>query len=358
MQTLRRVVALSQPFLHLQENAPNYTHNMNKEQTIVGVLHGSAPRSESEQRFSTMITESVQGIKDQQITNSNEHDQVLFLHERAAFPLRLLQGMDSYRYAYDQVKMQGAAANPIHTRMDVKEWVRISPPSFEDQRQAWRSFVVGWASGVVSEDQESRYTAVGTRTLSRFSANYVDKFGMPKTDALGGFNTVEMPVAGMKAEAGGDRPPLEARDIVQRLCDDRRMLAQVEAAINERLRDEGARALGDRLVAHAVRQKSRWEPAFYDAYYKVLTDYLEEINYGGVGADSPPASNSGGVGRQTVGQPPAVIPGVGAVAGTSVTAAPARTRKERLGELKELLDEAVITQEEFDARRREILAEV
>ena len=92
VQTLRRVVALSQPFLHLQENAPNYTHNMNKEQTIVGVLHGAAPRSESEQRFSTMITESVQGIKDQQITNSNEYDQVLFLHERAAFPLRLLQG--------------------------------------------------------------------------------------------------------------------------------------------------------------------------------------------------------------------------------------------------------------------------
>ena len=68
-----------------------------------------------------MITESVQGIKEQQITNSNEPDQVLFLHERAAFPLRLLQGMDSYRYAYEQVKAQGAAANPIHTRTDVKE---------------------------------------------------------------------------------------------------------------------------------------------------------------------------------------------------------------------------------------------
>ncbi len=39
-----------------------------------------------------MITESVQGIKDQQITNSNEPDQVLFLHERAAFPLRSASG--------------------------------------------------------------------------------------------------------------------------------------------------------------------------------------------------------------------------------------------------------------------------
>ena len=341
VQTLRRVVALSQPFLHLQENAPNYTHNMNKEQTIVGVLHGAAPRTESEQRFAAMITESVQGIKEQQITNSNEPDQVLFLHERAAFPLRLLQGMDSYRYAYDQVKAQGAAANPIHTRTDVKEWVRIAPPSAEDQKQAWRTFVVGWASGVISEEQEARYTAVGTRTQVRFVASYVDKFGMAKTDALGEFNSVETPIAGFKAEASSpDRPPLEARDIVQRLCDDRRMQAQVSAAIDERMRDSGARALGDGLVAHANMQKARWPLPFYNSYYAVLTDYLEEINYAGAQEAAPGAETSA---------LPAIIPS---------GAAPDRTLKERLGRLKELLDETLITQDEYDTRRREILAEV
>ena len=353
VQTLRRVVSLSRPFLHLQENAPNYTHNMNKEQTIVGVLHGSAPRSESEQRFGSMLTESVQNIKDQQITNSNEPDQVLFLHERAAFPLRLLQGMDSYRYAYDQVKSQGAAANPIHTRTDVSEWVRISPPSAEDQKQAWRTFVVGWASGVISEERESRYTSVGTRTQLKFMASYVDRFGMPKSDALGGFNTVETPVAGFKAEAGSpDRPPLEARDIVQRLCDDRRMQAQIAAAIDERLRDLGAKALGDRLVAHAGTQKAAWSPAFYNAYYQVLTGYLEEINYGG---GSPLTLNNGGTGAGTSALP-AVIAGSASVAGP--TAAGTRTLKERLTSLKELLTEDIITKEEFDDRRKEILAEV
>ncbi len=341
VQTLRRVVALSQPFLHLQENAPNYTHNMNKEQTIVGVLHGAAPRTESEQRFAAMITESVQGIKEQQITNSNEPDQVLFLHERAAFPLRLLQGMDSYRYAYDQVKAQGAAANPIHTRTDVKEWVRISPPSAEDQKQAWRTFVVGWASGVISEEQEARYTAVGTRTQVRFVASYVDKFGMAKTDALGEFNSVETPIAGFKAEASSpSRPPLEARDIVQRLCDDRRMQAQVSAAIDERLRDIGAHAMGNSLVAHANMQKARWPLPFYNSYYAVLTAYLEEINYGGAQAAAPGAETSA---------LPVIIP---------AGAGPDRTLKERLGRLKELLDETLITQDEYDTRRREILAEV
>ena len=354
VQTLRRVVSLSQPFLHLQENAPNYTHNMNKEQTIVGVLHGSAPRSESEQRFGSMLTESVQNIKDQQITNSNEPDQVLFLHERAAFPLRLLQGMDSYRYAYDQVKSQGAAANPIHTRTDVSDWVRISPPSAEDQKAAWRTFVIGWASGVISEERESRYTSVGTRSQLKFVASYVDRFGMPKSDALGGFNTVETPVAGMKAEAGSpDRPPLEARDIVQRLCDDRRMQAQIASAIDERLRDTGAKALGDRLVAHAGAQKSAWPPAFYNAYYFVLTGYLEEINYAGQAA--PYATDTSAL--------PAVIAGNGAALAAPpavLAAAPSGTRtlKERLNDLKELRAEEIITQEEFDERRKAILAEV
>lgn len=350
IQTLRRVGSLSTPFLHLQENAPNYTHNINKEQTIVGVLHGAVPRTESEQRFQTMIMDTVQGVKDQQISNSNEPHQVLFLRERAAFPLRLLQGMDSYRYAYDQVKAQGAAANPIHTRTDVKDWVRISPPSAEDQKQAWRTFVVGWASGVIAEEHETRYTSIGTRDEISFVAHYTDKFGMPKSDALGGFNAVESIIAGYKPEAGSpDRPPQEARDLVQRLCDDRRMQSQIAAAIDERLRAEGSQAFGNRLVAHANREKANQEPAFYDSYYKVLTDYLEEINYAGTRASGANASS-----LQTVASVPAII----AASGGAVAATTPRALKERLGDLKMLLDESVITQEEFNARRKEILAEV
>lgn len=346
VQTLRRVVSLSTPFLHLQENAPNYTHNINKEQTIVGVLHGAAPRTEHEQQFQAMMMDTVQGIKDQQISNSNEPYQVLFLRERAAFPLRLLQGMESYRYAYDQVKSLGAAANPIHTRTDVKDWIRIAPPSAEDQKEAWRAFVVGWASGVISEEREARYTSIGTRDVLRFVANYTDKFGMPKSDALGGFNAVESTVTGYKPETGADRPPGEARDLIQRLCDDRRMEAQIAAAIDERLRAEGAQHLGDRLVQHANAQKALLDPAFYDSYYKVLTDYLEEINYAGTQGGTTAAA-------RTVSAPPAVIPANG-----TATAAPTRTLKERLAELKELMDSGLITPDEFASRRAHILAEV
>ena len=140
------------------------------------------------------------------------------------------------------------------------------------------------------------------------------------------------------------------------------MQAQVAAAIDERLRAEGAKRLGDRLVAHANTQKAAWPPAFYNAYYSVLTGYLEEINYAGeqtprqppppaVPADPSPI-NGRGAGTGVVSAVPAVI------ANGTATTAPVRTRKERLAELKELLDEGLITAEEFDGRRREILAEV
>ncbi len=63
--------------------------------------------------------------------------------------------------------------------------------------------MVGWASGVISEEKDARYTSVGTRTETRFVANYVDKFGMPKSDALGGFNPLAPNSGGMEAP-----PPL------------------------------------------------------------------------------------------------------------------------------------------------------
>ena len=173
---------------------------------------------------------------------------------------------------------------------------------------------------------------------------------MPKSDALGGFNTVETPVAGFKAEAGSpDRPPLEARDIVQKLCDDRRMQAQIAAAIDERLRDLGGKALGDRLVAHALVQKSAWLPAFYNAYYLVLTNYLEEINYAGGTAPEVVVETSA---------VPVVIPNGATAVATAPAPTGTRTLKERLNDLKELRAEDIITQEEFDERRKAILAEV
>ena len=99
------------------------------------------------------------------------------------------------------------------------------------------------------------------------------------------------------------------------------------------------------------RRKPLLAPAFYDSYYKVLSDYLEEINYGGTQAPrSPLACRPVSANRRARPRPSS--------AATAALRPPTRSRRDRLAELKELLDEGLITQDEFDARRREILAEV
>ena len=257
---LSHVYSLSSPFIHLQENAPNYKHNQNKEQTIVGVMNGAEPRTDAEQRFKNMLKDTVQGIRDGQISNADEQHQALFLRERAAFPLRLLVGIDEYRFAYEQALAQGASANPIHTRKDIREWIRISPPSFRTQAQAWQTFCVGWAAQVIDEERDIRYTATGTRETVKFIAKYSDRFGMPKTDPLGTFINITGDMAKLIASGESEavqasRPPKEGREIIMNLCDNETLREQLDRGIEGKLHELGVAELGDRLVRHVQAQE-------------------------------------------------------------------------------------------------------
>lgn len=389
VEELRRVFALSQPFIHLQENAPNYKHNGNKEQTIVGVMHGAEPRTESETRFRAMLKDTVQGIRDGQITNANEQHQVLFLRERAAFPLRLLEGMDSYKFAYEQARAQGASANPIHTRKDVREWVRISPPSFEEQKLAWQTFCVGWASNVIGENRDVRYTATGAKETIQFVASYRDRFGMPKTDPLGTFIAITGDMAKLMREAEtefelSNRPPKEAREIVLILCDNPALREQLEQGIEARLHELGVAEMGNLLVGHVQRQEKSLPREIYRPYQQAISDYLEQINYAGPAAPVPvnpvapvsvPAGVPAGVGAPANGAAPvAAVPGPTVTAPTPALPAPgmAQTQaaapapsggniagiKERLANLKMLFDEGLITEDDYNTRRAAILTEI
>ncbi|GAB4463034.1 MAG: tubulin-like doman-containing protein [Armatimonadaceae bacterium] len=293
VEELRRVFSLSQPFIHLRDNAPNYTHHQNKEQTIVGKMNGADSRSDKDQMFLQMLRDTVQGIRDGQITNSNEEHQVLFLRERAAFPLRLLEGMDSYRFAYEQARAQGATVNPIHTRKDVREWVRIDPPSYEDQKEAWETFCVGWASGVIEEERDTRYTATGVKETIKFVASYKDRFGMPKTDPLGTFIAITGDMARLMreeqekasdAQIQSHRPPQEAREIVLILCDHPTIKEHLDQGIEQKLLETGVADMGNMLVQHVQTQEKILPKAIYRPYQKAISDYLEKINYAGMNA--------------------------------------------------------------------------
>ncbi len=322
-----------------------------------------------------MLKDTVQGIRDGQISNSNEQHQVLFLRERAAFPLRLLEGMESYRFAYDQAKAQGAAANPIHTRKDVREWVRINPPSFREQKEAWQTFCAGWASGVIGEERDTRYTATGIKETLRFIAAYRDRFGMPKTDPLGGFIAITGDMAKLMREAeteaeSASRPPKEAREIVLILCYNPTLRQQLDQGIEEKLHELGVAELGNRLVAHVQAQERALPPAIYRPYQQGISDFLEEINYAGPAAAvpvTPAAAAPPGVpeaaGTANGAGSPGTIGGPAVAAPTPALPQPAATPstgqniRERLTNLKSLFDDGLITSEDYDTRRATILAE-
>jgi hypothetical protein len=359
VEELRRIHALSLPFIHLQENAPNYKHNQNKEQTIVGLMHGTEPRSEAEQAFLPLLKDTVQGIRDGQITNAGEQHQVLFLRERAAFPLRLLEGMDSYRFAYEQAKAAGASANPIHTRKDVREWVRIAPPSFEDQKAAWQTFCVGWATGVISEEKDVRYTAAGAKETVRFIASYRDRFGMAKSDPLGTFIAITGDLAKLVREAETDqesasRPPREGRELVLLLCDQPQLKEQLDRGIEARLIELGVQEMGRSLLAHVEAQSRRFDRPILRPYQQAITDYLEQINYN---PDAVVPVIPAPISPAPVVAPPAPEPVATAAPAPAATSGIGGVR-ERLANLKSLLDDGLITEADFAQRKAAILTEI
>jgi hypothetical protein len=299
---LQKVSALSAPFLHAPRNAANYRHNDNKEQAIIGVMNGSQPQSDAEKRFARLVRQVVPNLHAQNWANNAEQHQALFLRERAAFPLRLVEGLPGYRFNYDQERQRGATANPMHSRFDVTRWLRIDPPTIEDQRAAWRTFVVAWAAGLIDEKEQVTRTSTGSRTTIGFQVSYRDNFGMPKTDLLGSMPesihaqpSEAPPAAWSGVEDGGMRdrslPPPEARDVVIRICDDRTLHEQMRRAIRQTIEAQGVQAFGDLLIAHSEAKHGHLSPDFYDSYYYVLAGdpkqdppvegYLAEIGYGG-----------------------------------------------------------------------------
>jgi hypothetical protein len=354
IEEMRRLHGLSQPFLHIKENAPGYVHHANKEQTIIGVMNGAEPRSEAEHQFHDLLKKSAQGIRDGQITNSAEPHQVLFLRERAAFPLRLLEGLESYRYAYEQVKLQGASANPMHTRRDVREWNRIAPPSSEDQWAAWSTFVLAWSLGIVSEISEKIYTAVGQSEKIRFVADYQDQFGMARQDPLGGFDTVPQGAASLQAElveqVSARRVPLDARTLVLGLCDDHALMTHLTRAVESRVNLDGSQEIGYILREFANTAASRLPRTLVRPLQEAITGALEKMQFN---PNLPrtvvyPAQNTAPAPVVEVTQPVAAVKGSGSE--MDLTA--------RLQRLKSLKDADLISDEEFQAQRQRILAEL
>lgn len=254
-QTLRRVIALSTPFINAGTNDSDYQHSEDKEQRVYGVMNGSEPQSPHETTFRELLKANVEGLSAQNLIHSDEPHQVCFLQERAAFPLRVLANIKVYWHAYHNARTQGVSANPMHTRKDVREWVRIDPPTLEERKSAWETFVIGWMSGVITEETDQVVTVSGSRKQTTFSVTYLDNFGLPGSDTLGRLQEIYGPAKVNNEEAYVSSPPSEARDIIYKLCDDPTLKTQVENTIERQLQEWG----GEKFAAKVfIEMKKRF----------------------------------------------------------------------------------------------------
>jgi hypothetical protein len=269
----KRVWNAAQPFIKINENDANWAlkEQLKCRPTVVGLMHGNDPQTEPEADFVGLMEDQIAGLDAQNIANNAEQHQVLFIRERAGFPLRLLHGLDNYKFVYDQERARGGA-NPIHTRADIAQWIRIHPPSRTEQWRAWETFVAGWSSGVIQEIKSVQNTVLGAIETTSYRISYTDSFGFPKTDELGQWretnqhNIAHAVFGGAKRE-DTTRPPLEALNIVLTLCDKKTLHEQIRNAIELRRKQVGDVAFARAILDHARKQQHL---PFYETYYQTL----------------------------------------------------------------------------------------
>lgn len=269
----KRVWNAAQPFIKINENDANWAlkDQLKCKPTVVGLMHGGDPQTEPESDFVELMRDQITGLDAQNIANNAEQHQVLFIRERAGFPLRLLHGLDNYKFVYDQEKQRGGAS-PIHTRADIAQWIRIHPPSRAEQWRAWETFVVGWSSGVIQEMKTVQNTVLGAVETLSYRVSYTDSFGFPKTDELGQWReTNEHNIAhaqfGDAKREDTTHPPLEALNIVLTLCDKKTLHEQIRQTIEVRRKQIGDAAFARAILDHAKKQQ---HIPFYETFYQTL----------------------------------------------------------------------------------------
>lgn len=274
---IQAIIASSQPYILFDPGITGFYADPEKTQTVIGIACGKNPRTENEQKFLDILAEVVPSYNsDHLAANSLEPFQVLFIREEGGFPLRRVKGLTDYRNAYELHLRSQAANNPLHTMRGV-DWQTIDKPGVVDQQKAFKSFVLGWASGVIEEKRGRKGDNQG------FLFNY--KKGARETTvtlpSLKNLSDLEINIRQTKREEEQKGqpnrllPPSELDDVIEYMVNNTEYID----SLNKKISSHRGKLETSEFVALLMsvnKQLKEENRTFYDNFNFVLSEYIDK----------------------------------------------------------------------------------
>ena len=176
---------------------------------------------------------------------------------------------------------------------------------------------------------------------------------MARQDPLGGFDSIPQGAASLQAElveqVSARRVPLDARSLVLGLCDDHALMTHLTRAVEQRINTDGSQEVGYRLREFANLSASRLPRPLVRPLQEAVTGALERVQFN---------PNLPRMAVQMVNEVTDKTAEAAPPVSTTQTTGAELDLTARLQRLKSLRDADLISEDEFQAQRQRILAEL
>lgn len=264
IQQIDTIASLSDYFLAVEANDADYEAHPRKAVNWV-MFRGAGESSGTAGEFKELLQSRLGTAWTYEDLDAEHGHMAIFLRERGAFPLRLVQGLSQWRTHYEaELRSKDTTSPPtLHTRRDV-EWLPIHELERDELERAKELFVVGIALDFIQRPTATSgwQYAPDTRDRSVKPLTLPPEVDLAARKLRENTRTIDLLDAQVHAwRSGGTRD----EELIQRLFADQGFL--------ERIRHLGLLGLGEdvaqganRLLTHFVARM----PTLQEAYLRVF----------------------------------------------------------------------------------------
>lgn len=273
-EQIKRLNRLCSPFVHAKAGGMGgYTDDPQMRQRNIGIPNAEEPKTSAERRFRAMVTKAASVTDPRTWVTVASRSEALFLHERSGFPLRLME--DALRRCeshYEHTRKR--RKEPVHARVDFQQWESLTPAPPHLKAEAWKIFFIAAASGVLTCRPVEVQTQRGQEERFSYEISYFDDQGVRHTEVVAD----RLPPFDALRFDGRDYPN-GVMQLLLKLCY-REGLTDLARRIRhkqeETLALEGAAAIRDRLL-DLVNNRLSPQAEFTAHAREVVSDYLRSL---------------------------------------------------------------------------------